>query len=287
MRFLAVLELYKQGVVDLSQFTNFGELLVRRLQARRVALDAASLDDWDDDARCRRARRRRPTRERRRDRRPSSERARGRARPSDARPRLDARAIEAVVLAATEPVEARLLAQLVELPVARSRSCATSSRASTRSRGRGFVLARVAGGYRFQTHPDLAPTSSGSCSTASTPACRRRRSRRSRSSPTSSRSRAGRSRRSAASTSRPRSPRCCSAATCRRSGRDPGPGNAVLYGTTTRVPRTARARLARRPAAARRLRPRRLGRRGARARPPPAATTRGSTNPRVDAATPE
>jgi segregation and condensation protein A len=48
VRFLAVLELYKQGVVDLLQFTNFGELLVRRLSPGEVALDAASLDDWND-----------------------------------------------------------------------------------------------------------------------------------------------------------------------------------------------------------------------------------------------
>ena len=40
VRFLAVLELYKQGVVDLSQFTNFGELLVRRLRPGEVALDS-------------------------------------------------------------------------------------------------------------------------------------------------------------------------------------------------------------------------------------------------------
>src|SRR5262245_28165438 len=50
VRFLAVLELYKQGVVDLVQFTNFGELLVRRLRPGEVALDAASLDDWGDSA---------------------------------------------------------------------------------------------------------------------------------------------------------------------------------------------------------------------------------------------
>ncbi len=48
VRFLAVLELYKQGAVDLSQFTNFGELLVRRLRPGEIALDAASLDDWND-----------------------------------------------------------------------------------------------------------------------------------------------------------------------------------------------------------------------------------------------
>ncbi len=48
VRFLAVLELYKQGMVDLTQFTNFGELMVRRLQDGETALDLASLDDWDD-----------------------------------------------------------------------------------------------------------------------------------------------------------------------------------------------------------------------------------------------
>jgi segregation and condensation protein A len=48
VRFLAVLELYKQGIVDIVQFTNFGELLVRRLSDGEVALDRAGLDDWDD-----------------------------------------------------------------------------------------------------------------------------------------------------------------------------------------------------------------------------------------------
>jgi segregation and condensation protein A len=48
VRFLAVLELYKQGMVDLTQFTNFGELMVRRLQDGESALDAVSLADWDD-----------------------------------------------------------------------------------------------------------------------------------------------------------------------------------------------------------------------------------------------
>jgi segregation and condensation protein A len=48
VRFLAVLELYKQGMVDIQQFTNFGELMVRRLQVGESALDAVSLADWDD-----------------------------------------------------------------------------------------------------------------------------------------------------------------------------------------------------------------------------------------------
>ena len=67
------------------------------------------------------------------------------------------RAIEAVVLAATEPVEPRFLAELVELPVAKVEGLCAELTREYEEQGRGFVLARVAGGYRFQTHPDLAP----------------------------------------------------------------------------------------------------------------------------------
>ncbi|MFI5047164.1 MAG: segregation and condensation protein A [Acidimicrobiia bacterium] len=50
VRFLAVLELYKQGVVDLVQFTNFGDLVVRRLEAGEdtATIAAIDLDEWDD-----------------------------------------------------------------------------------------------------------------------------------------------------------------------------------------------------------------------------------------------
>src|SRR5215213_2218499 len=48
VRFLAVLELYKQGMVDLTQFTNFGELMVRRLQDGESVLELARLDEWDE-----------------------------------------------------------------------------------------------------------------------------------------------------------------------------------------------------------------------------------------------
>lgn len=50
VRFLAVLELYKQGVVDLDQTTTFGELTVRRLAEGEAVLDAGSLGEWDDGA---------------------------------------------------------------------------------------------------------------------------------------------------------------------------------------------------------------------------------------------
>jgi segregation and condensation protein A len=48
VRFLAVLELYKQGIVDLEQFDAFGDLRVRRLREGETALDAASLAEWDE-----------------------------------------------------------------------------------------------------------------------------------------------------------------------------------------------------------------------------------------------
>jgi segregation and condensation protein B len=77
--------------------------------------------------------------------------------PGDGRRDEARRAIEAVVLAAPEPVEPRFLAELVELPVAAVEElCAELTREYEDTR-RGFVLTRVAGGYRFQTHPDLAP----------------------------------------------------------------------------------------------------------------------------------
>jgi segregation and condensation protein B len=82
----------------------------------------------------------------------------GRAAPEPEAPRQPdewRRAIEAVLMAATEPVEPQILAQLIERPVAEVEGlCALLAAECT---GRGFVLAKVAGGYRFQTHPDFAP----------------------------------------------------------------------------------------------------------------------------------
>jgi segregation and condensation protein A len=52
VRFLAVLELFKQGVVDLEQVEHLGELVVRPLaEGERVALDLSSLEEWGDDER--------------------------------------------------------------------------------------------------------------------------------------------------------------------------------------------------------------------------------------------
>jgi segregation and condensation protein B len=67
------------------------------------------------------------------------------------------RAIEAVVLAATEPVPARALAELVECSIDVVASICRELADEYERERRGFVLAEIAGGYRFQTHPDLAP----------------------------------------------------------------------------------------------------------------------------------
>jgi segregation and condensation protein A len=59
VRFLAVLELFKQGIVDLEQAENFAELVVRPLAAgERATLDLASIEDWEDDAEADESRRR-------------------------------------------------------------------------------------------------------------------------------------------------------------------------------------------------------------------------------------
>jgi segregation and condensation protein B len=66
------------------------------------------------------------------------------------------RAIEAVVMAATDPVDPAVLAQLIEVPTARVEELCDELAAEYEREGRGFVLVRIAGGYRFQTHPEAA-----------------------------------------------------------------------------------------------------------------------------------
>jgi segregation and condensation protein B len=67
------------------------------------------------------------------------------------------RAIEAVLMVADAPVEPGLLAQLLEVAPSQVEALCDELAQSYRREQRGFVLARVAGGYRFQSHPDLAP----------------------------------------------------------------------------------------------------------------------------------
>jgi segregation and condensation protein B len=66
------------------------------------------------------------------------------------------RAIEAVLMVAESPVELSQLAQLLELPPARVAQICDDLAESYRSERRGFELVRIAGGYRYQSHPDMA-----------------------------------------------------------------------------------------------------------------------------------
>ena len=64
-----------------------------------------------------------------------------------------AAALEAVLLLADEPVSPQVLAAVVGTSTQQVRDTCDALAAEYESQGRGFVLARVAGGYRYQTAP--------------------------------------------------------------------------------------------------------------------------------------
>jgi segregation and condensation protein B len=66
------------------------------------------------------------------------------------------RAIEAVLMVAESSVEPGLLAELLEMSPARVGELCEELAASYADEERGFQLVAVAGGYRFQSHPDMA-----------------------------------------------------------------------------------------------------------------------------------
>lgn len=66
------------------------------------------------------------------------------------------RAIEAIVLVASDPIPTQLLAQLIEFPVDAVAHLCAELAAEYREQRRGFQLAEVAGGWRYQTHPSMA-----------------------------------------------------------------------------------------------------------------------------------
>lgn len=66
-------------------------------------------------------------------------------------------ALEAILMVAEEPLPSELLATLVGAPVAEVEETCSALAAEYAADGRGFILARVAGGYRFQTASDQAP----------------------------------------------------------------------------------------------------------------------------------
>jgi segregation and condensation protein B len=67
------------------------------------------------------------------------------------------RAIEAIVLVAVEPVPNEQLAQLLEQPVVLIDRLCHELAAAYDDAGHGFQLVKVAGGWRYQSHPDLSP----------------------------------------------------------------------------------------------------------------------------------
>jgi segregation and condensation protein B len=66
------------------------------------------------------------------------------------------RAFEALLMVADEPIPVSLCAQLLEISQAAVDEMAESLMADYEAADRGFVLRRVAGGYRLYSHPDMA-----------------------------------------------------------------------------------------------------------------------------------
>ena len=60
-------------------------------------------------------------------------------------------------MVADQPVEPHLLAQLLEVSPGRIEEICAEIASEYQNEDRGFELVRVAGGYRFQSHPDLSP----------------------------------------------------------------------------------------------------------------------------------
>ena len=60
-------------------------------------------------------------------------------------------------MVADQPVEPHLLAQLLEMSPGRIEEICAEIASEYEADDRGFQLVKVAGGYRFQSHPDLSP----------------------------------------------------------------------------------------------------------------------------------
>lgn len=66
------------------------------------------------------------------------------------------RALEAIILVATEPVPPQQLSDLMGLSLVVVEQLCERLADAYESAGHGFQLVRVAGGYRYQSHPDVA-----------------------------------------------------------------------------------------------------------------------------------
>ena len=67
------------------------------------------------------------------------------------------RSIEAILMVVEEPVSELVLAQIIEVPTEQVLEALQRLSADYESSGRGFALKQIAGGWRFYSHPDLAP----------------------------------------------------------------------------------------------------------------------------------
>lgn len=67
------------------------------------------------------------------------------------------RALEAIIMVADTPLQTEMLAQLTGMPAERVEAVLVELGAEYASDERGFQLVRVAGGWRYQSHPDQAP----------------------------------------------------------------------------------------------------------------------------------
>ena len=67
------------------------------------------------------------------------------------------RAIEAIVMVSDEPADPRLLAQLIEISATRVDELCNELAAEYDAERRGFAMVRVAGGWRFQSRGEMSP----------------------------------------------------------------------------------------------------------------------------------
>ena len=65
--------------------------------------------------------------------------------------------VESILLLAEEPVEARLIGEVLEMPRAEVENLLRAVAEDYSSSGRGFVLREVAGGWRLYSDPECAP----------------------------------------------------------------------------------------------------------------------------------
>jgi len=67
------------------------------------------------------------------------------------------RSLEAILMVVEEPVSELVLAQIIERPTEEIVAALNNMAQSYQSEDRGFELRQISGGWRFYSHPDLAP----------------------------------------------------------------------------------------------------------------------------------